>query len=319
VTAVLDEPTAPADVAVRLASWPARAAALLIDLVPGVVVAATAVLSAVTAPQHSWTWWVFLVVAGLAVLATLANRTLIPATTGWSLGRAVSGIRVVGRTGSAAGAFRLLLRDFAHLLDTAALFLGWLWPLWDGRHRTFADLLTRTEVHVVPASERDVRKRAGVAMIVAALVCAATAGLGYQQIYRHDRAVQAARQQIAEQGPRIVEQLLSYDHDTVKDDFARAQNLATEGYRGQLMAQQEAVAKAGVVNNEYWAVSSAVIDNDATHAAMLVALQGQRGTEAKDLRFITATVRVDFDKAGDRWQVANLVVLKAPLLNVNSG
>ena len=30
---------------------------------------------------------------------------------------------------------------------------------------------------------------------------------------------------------------------------------------------------------------------------MLLAMQGQRGTDAKDLRFITATVQVDFEKS----------------------
>ena len=49
----------------------------------------------------------------------------------------------------------LMLRELAHLLDTAALFIGWLWPLWDRRRRTFADLLLRTEVHgVEPAAAR---------------------------------------------------------------------------------------------------------------------------------------------------------------------
>ena len=50
------------------------------------------------------------------------------------------------------------LRDLAHLLDTAALFIGWLWPLWDRRNRTFADLLLRTEVHDVERPQRDMRR-----------------------------------------------------------------------------------------------------------------------------------------------------------------
>ena len=46
---------------------------------------------------------------------------------------------------------------------------------------------------------------------------------------------------------------------------------------------------------------------------MLVALQGQRGADPKDLKFITATVRVDFQKSADgHWRVANLTVLKKP-------
>ena len=73
--------------------------------------------------------------------------------------------------------------------------------------------------------------------------------------------------------------------------------------------------KAGPTSNEYWAVSSAVLSAEADRAAMLLAMQGQRGTNPQDLRFITATVRVDFDKSRDgKWRVASLSVLKKPLM-----
>ena len=75
-------------------------------------------------------------VGAVVFLAMAINRLLLPATTGWSLGRSVFGIRVVRRDGSPAGPWLLLLRDLAHLLDTAALFIGWFWPLWDSRRRT---------------------------------------------------------------------------------------------------------------------------------------------------------------------------------------
>ena len=49
---------------------------------------------------------------------------------------------------------------------------------------------------------------------------------------------------------------------------------------------------------------------------MLLAMQGQRGADPKDLKFITATVRVEFEKSGDgQWRVANLTVLKKPQMN----
>jgi Mce-associated membrane protein len=49
---------------------------------------------------------------------------------------------------------------------------------------------------------------------------------------------------------------------------------------------------------------------------MLIAMQGQRGTDPKDLKFITATLRVEFEKSGDgQWKVANLIVLKKPQMN----
>ena len=299
-----------------LASWHARAGALCLDVLLGVGVLAVLAPLAVTAPERGWLWWVYISANAVVVLLILANRWLAPTITGWSLGRAVLGIRVVNRDGDEpAGFVRLMLRDFAHLLDTALLFIGWLWPLWDSRRRTFADLLLRTEVHRVNRPERDMRRLAAKVLIGAVVVCAAFVTLNYFVVYRHERAVDQARTEIAEQGPRIVEQLLSYNVDTLQDDFNRAQSLATDSYRPQLVSQQEAVQKQGPVSNEYWAVSSAVLTAGAERATMLLAMQGQRGSTPEDLRFITATVRVDFDKSRDgKWRVASLSVLKKPLL-----
>lgn len=323
MTAVLDETTGSASTGeetLRYASWQARAAALLLDFAPGTAVLVTMALLAYTTDQWSVLRWVFVSAAALALLATVANRTVVPALTGWTLGRAVVGIRAVTSTGASAGALRLLLRDLAHLLDTAAVLLGWLWPLWDSKHRTFADLLLRTEVRVVGTPEGGARRRAGLALVIATVICVAGSGLAYQQIYRHERAVEQARAQIAEQGPRIVEKMLSYGATTVQVDFANAKSLATDAYRPQLVAQQQAVESDGVVSNEYWAVSSAVLTNSVTEASMLLALQGQRGDNANDLKFITATVRVEFEKVDDdRWHVDNLTVLKKPAMNAATG
>jgi Mce-associated membrane protein len=300
------------DDTVRYASWPARAGALTLDFLTAVAVIATMTLLAIAAPLRSWAWWVFVAVVVVVAVAMLVNRVLLPTTTGWTIGRAVFGIRVVRADGQPARSHQLLLRDLAHVLDTAALFIGWLWPLWDGHHRTFADLLLRSEVRVVEASPKNVRRIAAIVLIAAAVASAAGSGLGYLQVYRQDRAVEQARSQIAEQGPRIVEQMLSYGTDTIVDDFARAQSLTTDGYRPQLVAQQQSVQKSGVVSNEYWAVSSAVLSVSADQAAMLLALQGQRGADPKNVKFITATVRADFEKSGDTWRVSALTVLKKP-------
>ena len=300
----------------RLASWPARAGAFALDVLPAVAVIATMALLALAAPRGGWLWWVFTVTAALTFVAAAVNRLVSPAINGWSLGRAVFGVRVVCRDGGRAGMWRLLARDAAHLLDTGALFIGWLWPLWDGRHRTFADMLTGTEARAARRPQREVRPLAAVILLVAVLLCGAATGMSYLVVYRHDRAVDHAREQITEQGPRIVEQLLSFRVDTMQQDFAKAQSLATDSYRVQLTAQQQAVQRAGPTANEYWAVSSAVLSAVPDRASMLLALQGQRGADAKDLKFITATVRADFDRSRDgQWRVANLTVLKKPQMN----
>ena len=272
----------------------ARLGAIALDVLPGAAVCAAMLLLAYTTAPASRLRWTFVAVLAVVAIAVVVNRVVLPGVAGWSLGRAVFGIRVVGAGGQSAGMFRLLLRELAHVLDTAAAFVGWLWPLWDRRHRTFADMLLRTEVHVVdrPRAQRPPPRRLD-AGGRGAVVCGG-GGLGYQVVYRNDQAVDHARKQIAEQGPRIVEQMLSYDAESLVDDFARAQSLTTDAYRPQLIEQQQSVQKTGVKNNEYWAVSSAVLSVEPARAAMLMALQGQRGANANDLKFITATVRVDF-------------------------
>lgn len=302
------------------AAWHARAGAFALDVLVGLAVVATMALLSLSAPLFGRLWWMFTGLAVLSVIAVAINRWLAPTWNGgfgWSLGRAVFGVRVVRRDGAAVGVGRLALRDLAHLLDTVALFVGWLWPLWDRRRRTFADLLLRTEVRPAQRPERDVRRLAGKVLAGAVVISALAVLASFLLVYRHQEAIDQARQQIAEQGPRIVEQMLSYSTDTIDDDFRRAQSLTTDAYRPQLVAQQDAVRKSGATTNEYWAVTSAVlpdppVSND--RAAMLLAMQGQRGIKVEDLKFITATVRVDFDKVGDQWRINNLTVLKKPLM-----
>ena len=131
-------------------------------------------------------------------------------------------------------------------------------------------------------------------------------------MYRPELTVEQTRQQLAVQGPKIVEQMLSYNVATIDADFARARELVTDGYRPQLVAQQDSVRKAGPVDNDYWVTNSAVLTNTRDRAAMLLLMQGQRG-EAPNQRLITATVQVNFERVGrGQWQVANLSVLAKP-------
>ena len=305
--------TEPVESSPELAGWSARAGAIGLDAVIPVVVA---YLIGATAFLYRAPWWVYAVVASLGVVAVGGNRWLLPALTGWSWGRSVFGIRVQrGPDGADAGVGRLVLRDLAHLLDTAAALLGWLWPLWDARHRTFADMLLHTEVRVVAGSAdsgRDVRRRAAVVLLVAAVSALVGGGLGLQQ-FRENRTADQARQQISEQGPRIVERVLSFGVNTYKDDFTTAQALVTDDFRKQLEALQREALKHGPTALELNAVSSAVLSSDRDRASMLVALLGQRGVDVKTLRFVSATAVVDFVRSSNgRWRVERMRLLKAP-------
>ena len=173
-------------------------------------------------------------------------------------------------------------------------------------------MLVRTEVQRTASRPRRARRWAVIAAAVIAAVAVAAATLGYGVVYRQDRAVAEARAQIAVQGPKIVAQMLSYDPSSLQADFARAQSLVTDGYRPQLVAQQEAVRKAPIVANEYWVTNSAVLTSTADSATTLLLLQGQRGVPPNQ-RIITATVKVNFARSGAGvWQVADLTVLAKP-------
>ncbi|WP_205875899.1 RDD family protein [Mycobacterium camsae] len=297
-----------------LAPWHSRVAAFSIDVLAGLAVACTMALVSWTLPPYRAWWWACMVVCSLAVLAVLVNRLLLPTVTGWSLGRAQLGIAVVRRDGKDVSPWWLLLRDLAHLLDTVALLVGWFWPLWDAQRRTFADMLLGTEVlRVVPHERADqVRKWTAAALVAAAALCLAGAGVGYGVVFARAQATDRTRAEISTQGPKIVAQMLTYDPKNLHDDFARALNLTTDRYRHDLAAQQEVVQKGHPVINEYWGSTNSVLAATPNSATMLLFLQGRRG-EGPDVRYITASVRVKFIRSGDgRWLVDDLTVLAKP-------
>jgi len=297
-----------------LAPWHIRIGAFAVDVLPGMAVAITMALVSLTVPARGVWWWLCISVIGVTILLILVNRLLLPTTLGWSLGRALCGIAVLRRDGAAAGAWGLLLRDLAHLLDTASVMVGWLWPLWDPRHRTFADILLRTEVQRIEPDERlrNIRRWTAVAVLTAAALCLGGAAVSYAAVYSRDRASDETRAQIAAQGPKIVAQMLTYDPKSLRDDFARAQSLATDKYRGQLKAQQDVVKKGNPVINEYWVTDGSIQSATPDRATMLLFMQGRRGA-APGERYISATVRVSFVKDGNNhWRVDDLTVLTKP-------
>lgn len=296
-----------------LAPWHLRAGAFAVDVLPVVAVATTMVLVSFTVPTQSVWRWLCVSVAGLAVLLGLNNRSLLHAITGWSLGRGLFGITVVRRDGADAGPWLLLLRDLAHLLDTASV-VGWLWPLWDSRRRTFADVLLGTEVRSLAPdkSPANVRRWTAIALLSAAALCVAGIAMSYFLVDSQERAAERTHAQIATQGPKIVAQMLTYDPKSLQDDFARALSLTTDRYRGKLATQQDVVKKGTPVINEYRVVDSSVESAKPNGATMLLFMRGQRGA-GPEAREISATVRVNFAKGGNgRWLVDDLTVLTKP-------
>lgn len=298
----------------ELVRWHIRAAAFAVDVLPGAAVVATMALVWLAVPPQSLWWWVSLSVLVGAVLVTMINRVMLPAILGWSVGRALLGIAVVRPDGGAIGVGRLMLRELAHLLDILSVFVGWLWPLWDSRKRTFADLLLHTEVHGVEAERRpsNIRRCAAIAAGTAVLLCVAGAAVSVFAIYLPDRSADQTRAAVNAQGPKIVTQMLTYDPKSLKQDFERARSLTTDKYRPELVKQQEAVEKGRPAVNEYWVTDSTVLSATSHKATMLLFMQGHRGA-GDEQRFITATVRVSFVKSkGGRWLVDDLNVVTKP-------
>ncbi len=261
-----------------LASWPTGSGAFSVDVLPGFGVIATMALLALTAPAEGWLRWVFTGLGATTLFAMVLNLLVLPRLIGWTLGRALFGIGVRRGAPNGSGANVSIWR------------------------------FTLRESHI--------RRLAAGTLIVAAVLCAAAVSLSYAMVYRQERAVDQARAQLTEQGPRIVEQILSYNANTLSEDFNRAQALTTDGYRQRLIVQQQAVRDAGAVTNKYWAASSAVLADPSVttdRGSMLLAMQGRRGANPADLKSVTATVRAEFDKSADgQWLVADLKVLKKP-------
>jgi uncharacterized RDD family membrane protein YckC len=120
--------------------------ALVDGLIPGVVASLGLVGLAFSSDAG--------VVLGIAVVFSLAafvlalwNSCYRQGRTGQSLGKQLMGTRLVrARDGGTLGFWATLARQLAHVLDSAPLYLGYLWPLWDDRRQTFADKVCDTVV-----------------------------------------------------------------------------------------------------------------------------------------------------------------------------
>ncbi len=88
------------------------------------------------------------IVALTALLFSLWNQVLRQGRTGQTLGKKVSGIRVVGRQdGQPIGSGRALGRWlFAWLISGSICYLGYLWALWDPQKQTWHDKVVDTVV-----------------------------------------------------------------------------------------------------------------------------------------------------------------------------
>ncbi|HMT89692.1 MAG TPA: RDD family protein [Dermatophilaceae bacterium] len=92
-----------------------------------------------------------LAVSGLFFVGVgIWNLWIRQGRTGQSWGKSKRGLYIVGQeTGALIGMGNNILRQLAHIVDSA-IYIGYLWPLWDAHKQTLADKIMKTVVIKVP-------------------------------------------------------------------------------------------------------------------------------------------------------------------------
>ena len=123
------------------ASWLTRVGAYIIDGIPAWIL--FGIGEALTV--HGAAIGGLLFLAGLGWIAY--NRWFQGGRTGQSLGKKVTDIWLLGEdTGQPIGAGMAFVRDVAHIVDAITCYIGFLFPLWDGKKQTLADKMVHTIV-----------------------------------------------------------------------------------------------------------------------------------------------------------------------------
>jgi uncharacterized RDD family membrane protein YckC len=130
-----------------LATYGQRVGGFLIDIgIPGGLLA-VALIAALATRDVLVIGFVYPASAVVGSVFLLWNSGYRQGRSGQSLGKSALGTRLVAaRTGEPVGFGRAVGRQIAHLLDGLTLGLGYVWPLWDEQHQTFADKICGTLV-----------------------------------------------------------------------------------------------------------------------------------------------------------------------------
>ena len=126
------------------AAWLTRVGAYIIDGIPAWIL--FVIGEALTA--HGGAGAAIGVILYLAALGWIVyNRWFQGGRTGQSLGKRATGIWLLGEeTGQPIGAGMAFVRDIAHIVDAVICYVGFLFPLWDGKKQTLADKMVHTVV-----------------------------------------------------------------------------------------------------------------------------------------------------------------------------
>jgi uncharacterized RDD family membrane protein YckC len=144
-------------------SWVQRVVATLIDAIPVVViggigegiaiatgnnscVASTEGYGGACTSSFSGVGILASFLAGLLVLAySIWNWGYRQGTTGSTIGKSALKFKVVSEaTGQPIGFGMSIVRQFAHIVDGAICYIGYLFPLWDAKRQTLGDKIMST-------------------------------------------------------------------------------------------------------------------------------------------------------------------------------
>jgi uncharacterized RDD family membrane protein YckC len=147
------------------ASWLKRVGAYLIDSLLVTVAYFPAFIGVIiSASDTSDALATSLTVLGalLSLAVFVWNTCLRGGRTGYSIGKGVLGIKLISeQTGQPVGAGQSFLRALCHVVDGIPCYVGYLWPLWDGRRQTLADKVRGTVVLAGPGPSSAVDRLAG--------------------------------------------------------------------------------------------------------------------------------------------------------------
>ncbi|MFG2025146.1 RDD family protein [Streptomyces sp. NPDC048825] len=126
------------------AHWGSRVLATLVDSLILLVAYLPAVIGALISETAAGIGGLITIVAMIGVVVWLLMEE---GKTGQTIGKKTMGIRLLRESdGQPLGFGMAFARRLAHILDSAACYLGWLWPLWDDKKQTFADKVCSTVV-----------------------------------------------------------------------------------------------------------------------------------------------------------------------------
>ena len=126
----------------QLVDWSKRALGGLIDYVATAIV--FSVVVGIVSNVSSGLGSVLNFLLGVGWMLYLGYKS---GTTGITLGRSIAKTKLVSaETGQPIGVTNGIIRQLAHIIDTAICLIGWLFPLWDAQRQTLADKVMKTVV-----------------------------------------------------------------------------------------------------------------------------------------------------------------------------